>query len=56
MKRGDLNSACAGSHDKLSAESPSRFVVPIVEHRDEWGSLFRGDPIKTKDQTVWASP
>src|SRR5271165_5086677 len=29
---------------------------PLVENRDEWGSLFRGDPIKIKNQAVWASP
>jgi hypothetical protein len=28
----------------------------LVEKRDEWGSVFRGDPIKIKSQTVWAQP
>jgi hypothetical protein len=26
------------------------FTVPLVENRDESGSLFRGDPIKIKNQ------
>jgi len=29
---------------------------PLVENRDEWGSLRRGDSIKIKSQTVWAGP
>ena len=31
-------------------------MCPLVENRDEWGSLFRGDPIKVKNQTGCASP
>jgi hypothetical protein len=56
MKRGKLNCACAGSHDKLSAKTRRGSWCPLVENRDEWGSLFLGDPIKVKNQTVWVRP
>jgi hypothetical protein len=55
-KRGKLNCARAGSDDKLSAKNPSRFMLTLVENRDEWGSLFRGSPIKIKDQDGMGQP
>jgi hypothetical protein len=56
MKRGKLNCACAESHDQLSAKPRRGSWCPLVENRVKRGSLFRGDPIKIKNQTVWASP
>src|SRR5271166_1466112 len=32
MKRGKLNCACVGSHDKLSAKTPSRFMAAALKH------------------------
>ncbi len=29
---------------------------PLVENRDEWGSLFRDDPIKIKNQAYGPAP
>ncbi len=56
MKRGELNCVCAGSRGTPPAKNPSRFIVPTRRTRDEWGSLFRDDPIKIKNPTVWACP
>jgi len=51
--------SCARAANRMigSPRKPGRGSWrPLVENRDEWGSLFRGDPIKIKNQTVWASP
>ena len=42
VRRGKRDCARAGSHDELSAKNRRGSWCPLVEHRDEWGSLLHG--------------
>jgi hypothetical protein len=55
MNRGKLNCARTGSREALR-ENQSWSGCPLVENHNERASLFRGDAIKIKNQTIWATP